>query len=262
MENLTVLGTSHIAKESVEQIREFIDKEKPDIIAIELDRKRLPALFAKKKQSFSIYNILRVGLTGFLFGVIGSWASKKLGGIVGMDPGSDMKTAVKLARKNNIQLALIDQDIEITLRRFSEAFTWREKLQIIKDIFEGLFNKEKVLAKYHHLDLTRVPKDDLLKMLLDEVKLKYPSLYNVLITERNKVMVKNLRSLQENNPNRKILVVVGAGHKEGIESLLNKQSKQDKHIAQDKKNMNMQNKRVSGKRMNKDTKISYSFSVG
>ena len=41
LDYLKIIGTSHIAKESVEEVKDTILKEKPDIIALELDRKRL-----------------------------------------------------------------------------------------------------------------------------------------------------------------------------------------------------------------------------
>ena len=48
--NLIIIGTSHIAKQSLKEVKKAIEEEKPDIIAIELDRKRLMALASKKKE--------------------------------------------------------------------------------------------------------------------------------------------------------------------------------------------------------------------
>ena len=39
--NLIIIGTSHIAKQSLEEVQRTIEKEKPEIIALELDKKRL-----------------------------------------------------------------------------------------------------------------------------------------------------------------------------------------------------------------------------
>lgn len=222
MPKLTIIGTSHIAKESVREVKRFIEEEKPDIVAVELDPRRLHSLMSKTKKKVAWYSMLRVGLQGFLFSVIGSWASKKMGNLVGMDPGSEMKSAITLARKHKLNIALIDQDIEITLKAFSRAFTWREKWQMVKDALEGLFYKDRVLARYKGLDLSKVPKDEFIETILKEVKVKYPSLYRVLIDDRNKVMVNNLKGLMKKYPDKSILAVVGAGHKEGMEKMLNK----------------------------------------
>ena len=125
--NLAFLGTSHIAKQSLEEVKKSILEEKPDIIALELDNKRLPALMSKVPRKMDLRSIGHVGLKGFLFSLFGAWAERKLGKLVGVAPGSEMKQAIRIAKKGSIELALIDQDIEITLRRLSKAITWKEK---------------------------------------------------------------------------------------------------------------------------------------
>ena len=47
MEGITIIGTSHIARQSIREVKEAIEKGKPDIVALELDRQRLPALLRK-----------------------------------------------------------------------------------------------------------------------------------------------------------------------------------------------------------------------
>ena len=54
-----------------------------------------------------------------------------------------MLTAVKLAKKHKIQLALIDQDIEITLKRLSQEITWREKFNFLADIIKAVIFRKK-----------------------------------------------------------------------------------------------------------------------
>ena len=105
--NLTIIGTSHIAQQSLDEVKKAIEKDKPDIVALELDKNRLYALMHKKKGKISIYNIRKIGFKGFLFYLIGAWAEKKLGEYVGVSPGSEMKKAVKLARKNNAKIIVV-----------------------------------------------------------------------------------------------------------------------------------------------------------
>ena len=141
--NLTIIGTSHIAKQSLDDVEKEIESKKPDIIALELDRKRLYGLF-KKQDKIRFYDIRGVGIKGFIFSLIGAWAEKKLGKIVGVAPGSEMKKAVRLAKKHNIRLALIDQDIEITLKRFSKSLSWREKWNFFVDIIKAIFIRKNI----------------------------------------------------------------------------------------------------------------------
>lgn len=219
--NLTIVGTSHIAKQSLEEVETAIEDKKPDIIALELDRNRLYSLF-KKPGKIRIYDIKRVGIKGFLFSLIGAWAEKKLGNMVGVSPGSEMKRAVVLARKKGIKIALIDQEIEITLKRFSKSLTWKEKWNFIMDIFKGIFGKKDALGM--EFDLTKVPSKEIIKKLIAKVKERYPNVYKVLIEERNFVMADNLKRIMEKNPDKKILAIMGAGHEEEILDLIKKPS--------------------------------------
>lgn len=221
--NLMLIGTSHISKQSLKEVREAVESFKPEIIAIELDKRRVIALTQKNKNARGprLRDIRRIGLKGFIFSLIGAWVEKKLGKMVGVAPGSEMLTAIKLAKKNNIPLALIDQDIEITLKRFSQELTWKEKWHFVEDIFKAV-----VLRKKEELgfDLAEVPSNDIIKKLIDKVRFRYPSIYKVLIEERNIVMAKNLNTLIEKNPEKSILGIIGAGHEEEIISLIKNMS--------------------------------------
>jgi pheromone shutdown-related protein TraB len=209
--NLVIIGTSHISAESKKLIKDSFLLEKPEIIAVELDRRRLISLSQKQKTSLSPRMIRYVGVTGYLFALIGNIVQRKLGKIVNMNPGAEMMEAVKLAKINKIQLALIDQDIIITLKKLSKRITWREKLRFITDIIKSLFSKQVI-----KIDLRKVPSEQLINKLLKIFSKRYPSLYYTLVTERNHHMAKKLFVLTREHPKKKFLVVVGAGHEKGL----------------------------------------------
>lgn len=209
---LTIIGTSHIAAQSLEEIREAIEKGKPDIIALELDRKRLPSLMARKSGKIRASDIFKVGLKGYLFASFGSWAEKKLGESVGIKPGAEMKLAVQIAHKKKIPIALIDQDIEITLRELSRAITWREKFRFLWDIIKGVAKGKPEFS----FDLRTVPSEELIGKMVERIRVRFPHVYRVLIIDRNRVMIGNLRRLLSKNPEKNVLAIVGAGHKKEI----------------------------------------------
>ncbi len=218
--NIAFLGTSHIAKESYEQVKFHIENIKPDIIALELDRNRLQELMHGAKSRNSIRSIRSIGLKGYLFAALGSWAEKKLGKLTGFSPGSEMKHAVKLARANGMKISLIDQDIEITLKRLSEHLTWKEKFNFFADVLKAMISRK---AEFE-FDLSKVPQKELIKQLLAKVKTRYPNVYKVLIKERNRHMFRILKRLSEENPDKKILAVIGAGHVDDIIEMLKSNS--------------------------------------
>ena len=143
---------------------------------------------------------------------------RKLGKLVGVSPGSEMMAAIRLAKKNKIKLALIDQDIEVTLKRFSDSLTWKEKWNFFVDIIKAfVFRKKEV-----EFDLTKVPSKKIIKEMIDKVKKRYPNIYKVLIEERNYVMGNNLKELMMKNTGKEILAIVGAGHEEDLIEIIRK----------------------------------------
>ena len=210
--NLTLIGTSHISKESVREVEKVILDKKPEIVAIELDRIRLESLLRQKRR-LSVKDIKKVGFKGFLFAFIGHWVEKKLGEIVKVKPGSEMIKAIETARKTNSRIALIDQDIRVTLKKISKGLTLREKLRFVSDVLKSFFIKTKI-----EFDLRKVPEQEIIKKMTEELKKRYPTLYNVLIEERNFIMAKNLYKLMKTD--KTIIAVVGAGHENRIIKIL------------------------------------------
>ncbi len=218
--NIILLGTSHIAKQSIEEIKYLIEKEKPDLIALELDYIRFRSLLTKKKRKIKLKDISKIGFTGFLFNIIGAWSEKKLGKLVKVSPGSEMLTAIKIAKKEKINIVLIDQDIRITLRKLSKNMGWREKLRFIGDLLLASRYKREI----KNLDLSKVPDKQTIKSLTNKFRKKYPSTYKILVTERNLFMAKNLNKLRSNS-NKKILAIVGAGHEEEMIRIIKNEDK-------------------------------------
>ena len=214
--NLVLIGTSHIAKESLKEVKDTIESVRPDIVALELDRDRYRALHQKSMRRLSIYDARKVGMKGFVFAMIAAWAEKKLGRYTGMSPGGEMKAAIRIAKKNKIRIALIDQPIGITLKKFSKSLSWKEKWNFVKDIWNAVLKKGNAVE----FDLRTVPKKELITKMLKEVKKKYPNIYRVLVTERNKIMANNLYGLMTQRPTDRIVAIVGAGHEEEIIRLI------------------------------------------
>lgn len=214
-----IVGTSHISKHSAAEVRRAFVEFKPDIIAIELDRRRFQALqeraAGKVEQQLPLSMVRQVGVVGYLFLRIGSFVQRKLGGVVKVDPGVDMLEAVRLAQGHGKRLALVDQDVLVTMRRLSAAFTWREKLRVVLDVLRGPF-----LEKKYRIRLDRVPPKQLLRNLMKLMEERYPSLHRVLLVERNIHMAAKVARIAQ--PGQRILLVVGAGHEDDLRERLSK----------------------------------------
>ncbi|MFH2020816.1 MAG: TraB domain-containing protein [archaeon] len=213
--NIYLVGTSHVAEESMRQVDEAFHQVSPHIIALELDQGRAYALTHKVKKPSKIQLLRRLGIGGFLFYVIGEYTQKNIGKLVGVSPGSEMLRAIELA-KGKSKVALIDRDLQITLRRFSKRFRKREMITMLADFIIGPFKKN----EFAKMDLSKTPSEELVIKLVEYIKKKYPSIHKILIDERDNYMADNLIRLSLQNPDKNILAVVGAGHIPGIIHIL------------------------------------------
>ncbi len=164
--NLTVIGTSHIAEDSVSRVREAIASENAAIVAVELDHARLHALLSEEKPRLSLAMLKIMGLTGFVFFAIASFLQRRLGKLIGAVPGQEMKTAVQIAQENKIRIALIDQPLNITLSNLSRISIW-EKLKLARDFTLGVAGIETEKVQF---DLTKTPSSKFVEMAMKKLK--------------------------------------------------------------------------------------------
>jgi len=207
--NLTILGTSHIAVESINSVKEILLSERPNIVALELDRARFNTLMYHKKRGFSFEELRNIGIRGFIFNFIGSIIESKLGKVVGTKPGDEMKMAAKVAHEIKAEIALIDQDVRITLRKLGKKITFKEKMRFFGDFIKALFIRQKI-----NFDLKRVPSQKIINDLTGKLRRRYPNVYDVLVRERNFIMGKYLYRLMRDY--HSVVAVVGAGHEEDL----------------------------------------------
>lgn len=225
---LKIVGTNHISKESVEEIKSTFLLYKPDIIAIELDRGRLESLLSEgndKKQKISFSFIRSVGVGGFIFLLVGKFLQQKMGKLVGMKPGSEMLFAIKLAQNNQLKMALIDKPLTLTIKRLFKQITFKEKMRFLSDILFAPFKKKQSKKLQKNLGLnkqnfsslfSKVPDSKLINSLMFALKERYPTFHRVLVDERNHYMAKKLVILHKKDLDKKFMAVVGAGHEEEI----------------------------------------------
>ncbi|MFW6014431.1 MAG: TraB/GumN family protein [Candidatus Nanoarchaeia archaeon] len=231
-----IVGTSHIAKESAGKVKNVIEENQPDVVGIELDITRYKALLSQNKpgakKSSGFYTLRQIGLKGFLFAMIGSFTMKRLAKYIGTNPGVDMLEAAKIAKKNESRVYLIDRHINITLSKFSKALTTREIFRFLWDILKGIFNPRGELKKIgiKRFDLNTIPGEEIVEKMILYMKKRYPSVYDVMVHQRNVYMSKVIIKIMESYDVEKMVAVVGAGHQKGMKKILEREAKSNFHI--------------------------------
>ncbi len=216
MDKYKIIGTSHVSHESKKIIKQAFFEYEPDMIGVELDKNRFLSLKKETNTRPSLKSVFSLGITGYLFAIIAGFIQRRIGRIMNVQPGQEFLLSANLAKNNGLPLYLIDRDIRITLKRLGKTVSFREKMRILKDLIWP-FGRKKM-----KFDLAKIPNDELVKRLTSEMKKRYPGIYKALVDERNIFMAKQVYFLLQRNPGKKILVVIGAGHKEGFEYYLNR----------------------------------------
>ncbi|WP_423792520.1 TraB family protein [Methanocaldococcus indicus] len=203
------VGTAHVSKDSIEEVEKVISEILPEGIAVELDERRFLTIMSENKnKKIDIKEALKSGdFTKLLIYIFLSNSQKKIGEMFGVKPGSEMKKAIELSYLYNIPIYLIDRDINITLSRLLEKMPLKEKIKFLMALFEEdddiEINEEKLR------EILNNP-----KKYVEMLKKLSPTIYNVLVDERDKYMAKKIFELSKIK--NSLVVVVGAGHVDGI----------------------------------------------
>ncbi|MDW7726691.1 MAG: TraB/GumN family protein [Candidatus Methanoperedens sp.] len=211
---IIVVGTAHVSDKSVAEVNEVIEREKPDIIAVELCRGRYQALKGEDEvREINLKEMLNDGkFYYFLIHWLLGYVQKKIGADTGVKPGSEMMAAIDMAEKTGARVALIDRDIQVTLGRFWVKMSFFEKLKLIASLLGA-----SVGIGTKGIDIDTVTNDDVVTQLVSELRKLAPTAASVLLDERDIFMARNLVDIAHEG---KVVAVVGAGHRQGIQRYL------------------------------------------
>ncbi|MTK64344.1 MAG: TraB/GumN family protein [Methanobacterium sp.] len=210
-ENLKLIGTAHVSKESIEEVKAAIIENQPEVVAVELDLNRFQNMMAERngqvKQDINLREIIKGDkLSIFLVSMFLSYMQRKIGDKLGVKPGSEMLAAVDAAEEIGANVALIDRDISLTLKRAIDKMSWIEKAKFLYGIIASFFSSEEID------DVESIKDGDELTEVMEYFKEMSPKAYDVLVSERDAYMSHRLLEIN----NQSVVAVVGAGHKKGI----------------------------------------------
>ena len=212
---VTLVGTAHVSKLSVEMVEEKIGTGDYDCIAVELCAPRLENITNQAWwKNLDIYQVFKKKKAGLLLINLALTAyQKRLAERIGVEAGKEMIRAVELAREKGIRLEVIDRNISTTLHRLVTEVSFWQKFKIVGGLIAGVFVGEEISEEQVE-DLKR---GDMLHAVVSEFGEELPEIKRVLIDERDEYMVGRLSQISEAfHAPKKILALVGAGHLIGM----------------------------------------------
>ncbi|MDO9550825.1 MAG: TraB/GumN family protein, partial [Methanoregula sp.] len=145
-----------------------------------------------------------------------AYLQRKIGFDVGVEPGAEMKAAIEEAETRGISIALVDRDIRLTLLRFWKAMGVLEKLKMIWALVISIAEVD----NGQEIDIESLKQQDVIDMVMVEFRKFSPNGARALIDERDAYIAHQLVLLKVQRPEGRILAVVGAGHRLGIENYI------------------------------------------
>jgi pheromone shutdown-related protein TraB len=215
-DRVRVIGTAHISSSSVAAVKAQIDAFQPDIVAVELCASRHTALTSNRRlDKEGLLKVVKEGKAPLvMLQSLLAAEQRKMGLDEGEQPGAELLAAVKTAEEANLEVALIDRDIQTTLRRAWKRMKFFEKVKILWSLLGD--DEDEDAPEVSQL----LEDQDLLSSLMEELKTFSPGAGAVLIDERDAYLAGKIAALEKSSDKR-ILAVVGAGHLKGIEAHLN-----------------------------------------
>ena len=219
-----VVGTAHVSAHSVAEVRQTIARVGPEVVCVELDRRRHDALTRDSAfRDLDVRKVVREGRSLYVLAQLALAAyQRRIGNRLGIRPGAELLAAVEAAGEAGIPVELIDRDIDITLKRtWRNLGTWK-RITLFASLFAAsdagdtgdARRGEPISAEM----IENLKQPRALSDMLTELGRAVPEIKGPLIDERDQYLASRLA--EAGRGRRSVVAVVGAAHVPGIQAQL------------------------------------------
>lgn len=209
-----LIGTAHVSRKSVDEVKEIIETEKPDTVCVELCQSRYQSITdADKWKNTDIIKVIKEGKAFLLLAtlLISSY-QKKLAKKFGINPGQEMIQGITSAQEIGATLCMADRDIQTTMLRLWRSVGLWGKLKLFFQLMLSMALDEELSEE----EMEKMKTQDMLSAVLDDMAHSFPQLKSILIDERDKFLAQKIKTA----PGNKLVAVLGAGHIPGVKQEL------------------------------------------
>ena len=224
-----LVGTAHFSKESIDEVRRTITEKRPGVVLLELCNDRRIIL------QYSQETILREARTmtfakmrgfirrdGVVAGIVQSIFLKftaELTQQLGMAPGGEFRAGYEEARKIGADIILGDRLVGITFKRVLASLSLWKKLRFMVLLFRALTDKYEITPEA----VEKLKSSDMVQLLMGELTHNFPELFEVFVSERDKILAHSLMvsancAREPYGPPVTVVGVMGVGHVSGVSS--------------------------------------------
>lgn len=190
---ITLIGTSHVSPTSVALVRERIQEQRPDLVAIELCQPRYEVLTDRDAYERLPVSEMIKGNRAYLIlaqVLLGAY-QRRIAQDIGTKPGDEMLAAIEEAQKLGIPVYLIDRPISITLKRAWVTLGFWGKLRFLFYLWKSL------LWPGEEIDPEQLLDEDVMTQVMEEMRMAAPTIARVLIDERDSYLAIQLQRVAD-----------------------------------------------------------------
>jgi pheromone shutdown-related protein TraB len=225
--DVTLLGTAHVSRASAEEVVARIRSGAYDVVALELDAQRHAALVDPDRiLKTDLFEVVRTGRAGAMAANLALGAfQQRLADQYGIEPGQEMRDAIRSADAAGLEVVTIDRDIGTTLRRVYRNVPWWGRFELFAGLLGSVLSRDAI----DETEIERLKEGDVLEATFEEFAEQGGRLYGPLIEERDAYMAARLEQEAarlteaddaEDGARPHLLAVVGAGHLKGLAATL------------------------------------------
>ena len=205
-----IVGTAHVSKDSADLVEKTIREREPDTVALELCDSRYETLANPERwKETDIYSVIKSGRAYVLMAQFAlATFQKKIADEFGIRPGEEMHRAIQVSHATNTNIALVDREVRITLKRAWAGAGFWTMFKVIFSMFVSMFEKQDISAE----QIEKLKTGGELATAIDEFSGALPGVKTALIDERDQYLAAKIRSSTGNT----VVAVVGAAHVPGI----------------------------------------------
>ena len=207
---IILVGTAHVSRESAVLVENTIREERPDTVCVELCQDRLEAIRQEDRwHEMDIMKVIRDKRTSLLLAqLLMASFQRRMAKKFQIQPGEEMRRAVRLAEEMGSSLVLADGSIRVTLLRAWRNMSFWSKIRVLPEMILSLFIADDITEE----DIEKLKDQDVLEIALKSLGERLPALKGTLIDERDLYLARMIGEA----PGPRIVAVVGAGHIPGI----------------------------------------------
>lgn len=227
-----VVGTAHVSQASVDEVGDTIRRLRPDVVCVELCKARFEALTQDRSfRDLDVIKVVREGRTLYLLAHLALTAyQRRMGAALGVKPGAELLAAVRVAEEVGARVALIDRDVNVTLKRtWANIGLWKRS-QLMTSIVLGVGGDadepdprrpgkrkgDPMTAE----DIEGLKDQKALSEMLRDLAQAMPEVKGPLIDERDLYLADGMRAAADPGDGQpratNVVAVVGAAHVPGM----------------------------------------------